>query len=394
MRFQTRAVLAGHSPDPLSDAVTFPIYQTSTYSQSEPNVNKGYCYSRTGNPTRRALEEALAELEKGKFGLAFASGLAAINNTLNILKSGDHVIAGKDLYGGAYRIFTKLYEKFGVSFSFVDITKSELVANAIKPDTRLIWIESPSNPLLSIADIGKIADIAHKKGILVVVDNTFATPYLQRPLTLGADIVLHSTTKYLGGHSDVIGGGIVVDNPDLHEQLKFFQNAVGAVPGPQDCFLVVRGIKTLGLRMERHCQNALAVAEFLKNHPLVKSVYYPGLIEHPGHFIAKNQMENGFGGIVSFEIDGGEACARAFASSTRIFLLAESLGSVRSLLCHPPTMTHASVPREVRIANGISDSLIRLSIGIEDAEDLIADLKRGLESAERVGKTREAVRHG
>lgn len=385
MKFETLSIHAGQPNDPRTGAVTFPIFQTSTFAQESPGVTRGYSYSRTENPTREALERNLAELEGGAHGLAFASGLAAVNTVLNTLRTGDHVIAGRDLYGGSYRIFTKVYGKFGVDFSFADTTDLSAIRRAITPATKILWLESPSNPLLSITDIRAAAAIARERGILTVVDNTFATPYLQRPLDLGSDIVLHSTTKYLNGHSDVIGGGIVTNNPDLREQLKFYQNAVGAIPGPQDCFLVLRGIKTLALRMEKHCANARAVAGFLKEHPRARRVFYPGLPDHPGHAVAARQMKD-FGAVVSFEIDGDAAEAKRFAATTRLFTLAESLGSVKSLLCHPPTMTHASVEPEVRKERGISDSLIRLSVGCEDAGDLIDDLRNALEAGERGGQ--------
>ena len=375
--FDTRAIHAGQPSDAATGSVTFPIYQTSTFEQIEPGVHKGFCYSRTNNPTRQALEENLAALEEGNFGVAYGSGLAAVNGVLNLLRSGDHVIACRDLYGGSYRIFTKLYAKFGLEFSFVDTTKLEEVAGAIRPNTRLLWLESPSNPLLAITDITAAAALAKTHNVLTLVDNTFATPYLQQPLKLGADIVLHSTTKYLNGHSDVIGGCVITNDPEVAAELKFFQNAVGAVPGPQDCFLVLRGIKTLSVRMERHCENARAVADFLRVHPKVAKVYFPGLADHAGHAIAAKQMKD-FGAIISFELDANAEEAKRFTTQTQLFALAESLGSVRSLLCHPPTMTHASVEAEVRRRNGISDGLIRLSVGIESERDLIRDLDQAL----------------
>ena len=374
--FDTLAIHAGQPNDDATGSVTVPIHQTSTFGQEEPGVNKGFCYSRTGNPTRSALEANLAALEGGRFGLAFASGLAAVNTVLNLLKSGDHVVAGKDLYGGSYRIFTKVYRKLGIDFSFVDITSAAEVEAALRPETRLLWLESPSNPLLQMVDLAATAAVARARGVLTVVDNTFATPYLQRPLALGADVVVQSTTKYLAGHSDVIGGALVTDDEALHAELKFHQNAVGAVPGPQDCFLVLRGIKTLAVRMDRHCANAREIAARLESHPRVRRIYYPGLASHPGHAIAARQMK-GFGGVISFELEGAEE-ARAFASRVRLWTLAESLGSVKSLLCHPATMTHASVEPEVRRRNGISDGLIRLSTGIEDVRDLAADLEQAL----------------
>ena len=375
--FDTLAIHAGQPNDEGTGSVTFPIHQTSTYGQEAPGVNKGYCYSRTGNPTRSALEANLAALEGGRFGLAFASGLAAVNTVLNLLKSGDHVVAGRDLYGGSYRIFTKVYAKLGIEFSFVDITRVAEIEAALRPNTRLLWLESPSNPLLEIVDLAASAAVARARGVRTVVDNTFATPYLQQPLALGADIVLQSTTKYLAGHSDVIGGALIANDEALYTDLKFHQNAVGAIPGPQDCFLVLRGTKTLAVRMERHCANARALATFLEKHPRVARVYFPGLPSHPGHDIAVRQMRD-FGGVISFELKGGVDEAKAFASSVRLWTLAESLGSVKSLLCHPATMTHASVEPEVRRRNGISDGLIRLSAGIEDVRDLTSDLEKAL----------------
>jgi cystathionine gamma-lyase len=377
-QFDTLAIHPGSSTDHQAGAVIFPIYQTSTYAQIEPGVTRGFCYSRTENPTRRALEECLASLEGASFGLCFASGMAAISACLNLLSCGDHVVACRDLYGGAYRIFTKVYRRFGIEFSFVETTCLDEVERAIRPETRLLWLESPSNPLLKITDLAGAAELARRRGVRVVVDNTFATPYLQRPLSLGADIVLHSTTKYLNGHSDVIGGAVVTNDPELSEQLRFLQNAVGAVPGPQDCFLTLRGVKTLSLRMDRHCENARRIAEYLESHPRVARVHYPGLASHPGHETARRQQRD-FGAIISFELDADVEEAKRFATRTRLFTLAESLGSVVSLLCHPPTMTHASVEPEVRRANGVSDGLIRLSVGLEDARDLVADLEQALE---------------
>ncbi|MCG3132138.1 MAG: Cystathionine beta-lyase [Phycisphaerae bacterium] len=378
--FDTIAIHGGAFDDPLSGSVNVPVYQTVTYGQDEVGGTPAYCYSRTGNPTRTALERQLATLEGAEHGLAFASGMAAINNVLNVLKSGDHVVAGQDLYGGAYRIFTKLYAKFGVTFTFVDTTDPANVAGAITRRTRLLWLESPSNPLLRLTDIEACAGIARRAGVVSVVDNTFATPVLQRPLDLGADVVVHSTTKSLAGHSDVLGGAILTRDAELHEPFRFFQNAVGAVPGPQDCFLVLRGLRTVGLRVERHCLNARRVAEFLAEHPAVKRVYYPGLASHPQYALARRQQRD-FGGVVSFELGDDVEAVKRFASGCRLWTLAESLGGVKSLWCHPPTMTHASVEPEVRRGNGIRDGLIRLSVGIEDAEDLIADLAAALECA-------------
>jgi cystathionine gamma-lyase len=343
-------------------------------------VHKGFCYSRTGNPTRSALEENLAALEEARYGLAFASGLAAVNGVLSLLRTGDHVVACRDLYGGTYRLFTKLYRKFGVEFTFVDDTSAPALAAAFRPQTRLLWLETPSNPLLRITDLRAASAAARAHGVLTVVDNTFATPYLQRPLQLGADLVVHSTTKYLAGHSDVIGGALVTDDGALFEDLKYFQNAIGAIPGPQDCFLVLRGTKTLSLRMDRHCASAQKIAEFLLRHEEVAAVHFPGLPSHPGHETARRQMK-GFGGVVSFELAGGEEAARAFLKELRLWTLGESLGSVKSLLCQPATMTHASVEPDVRRAAGIADGLLRLSVGIEDADDLIADLDQALETS-------------
>lgn len=387
--FDTLAIHSGQPNDEQTGSVTFPIHQTSTFAQIEPGVTKGFSYGRTENPTRRALEQCLASLENARYGLAFASGLAAINTALNLLKAGDHVVACRDLYGGAYRIFTKVYAKFGIDFSFADTTNLDEIQRAITPRTRFLWLESPSNPLLKITDLAAASRIAHERGVLSVVDNTFATPYLQRPLELGADLVVHSTTKYLNGHSDVIGGGIVLNDPKLYEQVKFFQNAVGAVPGPQDCFLTLRGIKTLGVRMDRHCANARKVADFLAAHPKVARVHFPGFATHPGHEIAARQQRD-FGAMVSFELKCDVEQAKRFTTRTRIFTLAESLGSVKSLLCHPPTMTHASVEPEVRRKVGIPDGLIRLSVGIEDPRDLLRDLEQAIEGV-KVGNPEVAA---
>jgi len=377
MQFPTVAIHSTRRDDDPTGAVTAPIFQTSTYEQIEPGVHRGYGYSRTENPTRRALEETLAALEGGAHGLAFASGLAAASAALSLLSAGDHVVAGRDLYGGAYRLFTKVFARFGVTFTFVDATDVGAVRAAFRPEMKLLWLETPSNPLLAITDLEAACALARARDVIALVDNTFATPWLQRPLELGADVVLHSTTKYLNGHADVIGGALVVKSKALFERLKFLQNAVGAVPGPQDCFLVLRGVKTLDLRMERHCANARAVAEFLVAHEKVAAVHWPGLPTHPGHETAKRQMKD-FGAVLSFELKADAAAAKAFTKRTKLFALAESLGSVRSLLCHPPTMTHASVEPEVRKKNGISDGLIRLSVGCEAASDLVADLAQAL----------------
>lgn len=374
MRFETKAIHAGQSPDPTTGAVIPPIYQTSTYVLEAPGKDKGYVYSRTSNPTRTALEKNLAALENGRYGLGFASGMAAENTVMNLFGSGSHVICNDDLYGGTYRLFIQLYKNYGLSFNFVDAVDPKNIEENIKDNTKLIWIETPTNPLLKIIDIEKIAQISQKHHLLLAVDNTFATPYLQQPLSLGADIIVHSTTKYLAGHCDVIGGAIVVSDKELYERLSFFQNAVGGVPGPFDCWLVLRGIKTLALRMERHCLNALKIAQYLNDHPKVARVYYPGLSSHPQHELAKKQMK-GFGGMISFELKGDQKFAEKFISSTRFFLLAESLGGVESLICHPATMTHASIPREERLKAGFKDELIRISVGVENVEDLMEDLE-------------------
>jgi cystathionine gamma-lyase len=375
--FSTRAIHAGQANDPLTGAISCPIYQTSTFGQTEIGQEPEYCYTRTGNPTRTALEKNLAALENARFALAFASGMSAINTVLNLLQSGDHVVACADLYGGAYRIFTKLYAKFGVTFTFVDTTDLARVESALRRNTRVVWLETPSNPLLRVTDIRACAAIARAAGAWIVVDNTFATPVLQSPLALGADLVVHSTTKYLNGHGDVLGGAVVTNSAELAEQLQFFQNTVGAVPGPQDCFLVLRGVKTLALRVERHCASARRIAAFLAEHPAVREVYYPGSRSHPQHEVAKAQMRD-FGGIVSFKLDDDLEKIKTFARRCNLWTLAESLGAVKSLFCHPPTMTHASVDPDVRRANGLTDGLIRLSVGLEDADDLIQDLDRAL----------------
>lgn len=379
MRLETKAIHAGQPPDPSTGAIMTPIYQTSTYVVEAPGKNKGYEYSRTSNPTRTALEENLAALENGKYGLAFASGMAAINTIMNLFTPGSHVICNDDLYGGTHRLFTHLYENYGFSFDFVDAGDTKNVEEKIREDTKLIFIETPSNPLLKMVDIEKVAGIAHRNNLPLAVDNTFATPFLQQPLSLGADIIVHSTTKYLGGHSDIVGGGIVVSDQKLYERLSFFQNAVGAVPGPMDCWLVLRGIKTLALRMERHCQNALKIGRYLENHPKVARVLYPGLSSHPQHQLARKQM-SGFGGMISVELRGDFESAEKFIRSTNLFALAESLGGVESLICHPATMTHASIPREERLKAGFKDELIRLSVGVENVDDLIEDLENAFKT--------------
>ena len=378
MKKATQFIHAGAHPDPSTGAIMTPIYQTSTYVQEAPGVHKGYEYARSQNPTRFALEEALAVIEEGNFGLAFGSGVAATDAVMKLLKPGDEVIAANDMYGGTYRLFSKIYEKFGIVFHYVDMSLMSNIQAKINANTKLIWAETPTNPLMNIADIKAIASLAKENKILLCVDNTFASPALQNPLTLGADIVMHSATKYLGGHSDVIQGALVINDKALRDELYFIQKSCGAVPGPMDCFLVLRGIKTLGIRMERHSQNGERIAHYLKAHPAVKKVYWPGFEDHPGHAIAKAQMKS-FGGMISFELknDSMEA-ARKLLSSTHLFSLAESLGGVESLINHPASMTHASIPREERIKNGLSDTLIRLSVGIEDADDLIADLEQAM----------------
>ena len=377
-RFDTRAIHAGQPDDAATGAIAVPVYQTSTFAQAEPGVHQGYAYARSENPTRTALEANLAALEGARFGLAFASGLAAVHNVLTLLSAGDHVVSCADLYGGSYRLFTKLYARLGITFTFVDATDLVAVERAFQANTRLLWLESPSNPLLRITDIAACSAVAHARRVTAVVDNTFASPVLQQPLALGADIVVHSTTKYLNGHSDVIGGAVLTSAPELHERLRFFQNAVGAVPGPQDCSLVLRGIKTLGLRVGRHCANAHAIAGWLAADARVDRVHYPGLATHPQHALASRQMSD-FGGIVSFEL-ADEPAARAFTRAVKLWTVAESLGGPWSLLCHPPTMTHASVEPEVRRRNGIADGLVRLSPGLEDVRDLIEDLDQALSS--------------
>lgn len=355
-----------------------PIYQTSTYVQEAPGKNKGYEYARSQNPTRKALEDALAVIENGKFGLSFASGVAATDAVIKLLEPGDEIIAANDLYGGTFRLFNKVFAKFGLKFIYVNMDNPENINAHITGKTKLIWIETPTNPLINIIDIAAVAAIAKKHNILVAVDNTFATPYLQNPLDLGADIVMHSVTKYLGGHSDVIQGGLVMNDADLRERLYFIQKSSGAVPGPMDCFLVLRGIKTLHVRMDRHCDNGEKIAHFLRNHPKVGKVYWCGFEDHPGYAVAKKQMRR-FGSMLSFTLkDDSVEEAKRLLSSTKLFSLAESLGGVESLINHPASMTHASIPREDRIRNGLSDSLIRLSVGIEDADDLIEDLTQAI----------------
>jgi cystathionine gamma-lyase len=372
--FATRAIHAGQSPDPTTGAIMTPVYMTSTYVQSSPGVHKGWEYSRTHNPTRRAYENCMASLESGKYGFAFASGCAATTVILHLIKGGDHVIAMDDMYGGTFRLFDKVLRHDGMEFSFVDLTKVENFEKAIKPNTKMVWLETPTNPTLKLVDIKKICAIAKAKGILVAVDNTFMSPYFQRPLELGADIVVHSATKYIGGHSDVVGGVAVTSREDIAERMAFLSNSMGPIQGPFDSFMCLRSLKTLPLRMKAHQENAMAVARFLEGHPKVEKVIYPGLESHPQHALAKEQM-HGYGGMITFYIKGGIEAARKFLESVEIFALAESLGGVESLIEHPAIMTHASVPAENRKALGIDDTLIRLSVGIEDLNDLMADLK-------------------
>jgi len=378
MKLATKLIHAGATPDPSTGAIMTPIFQTSTYVQEAPGVNKGFEYARSQNPTRKALEEALAIIENGKFGLAFSSGVAATDAVIKLLAPGDEVICANDMYGGTYRLFTKVFEKFGIAFTYVDTTNVSNVQAAITDKTKLVWLETPTNPLMNITDIASVAAITKAKKILLAVDNTFASPYLQNPLDLGADIVMHSVTKYLGGHSDVIQGCLVMNDAELREKLYFIQKSCGAVPGPMDCFLVLRGIKTLGVRMKAHCENGAKIANWLRSNAKVGKVYWPGFEDHPGHAVARKQMR-GFGGMISFELknDSVEEAKRVL-SSTHLFSLAESLGGVESLINHPASMTHASIPREERIKNGLSDSLIRLSVGIEDADDLIQDLQKAI----------------
>jgi cystathionine beta-lyase len=368
--------------DPLTGAISVPIYQTSTFVQEAPGINKGYDYARTGNPTRAALEALIAQLEEGEVGAAFGSGLAAIDAVVKLLESGDEILAVDDLYGGAFRLFTQIYQKFGITVNYVDATKAENVFNAITPKTKLIWIETPTNPTLKISDITAIAKIAKASGCWLCVDNTFASPALQKPLTLGADIVVHSATKYLGGHSDLIAGLVVTRERELGEKIKFIQNASGAILSPFDSWLVIRGIETLPLRIKQHCANAQRIAEYLEQHPAVDKVYYPGLSSHVNHDIASKQAK-GFGGIVSFTLkNDAEQAAVQFVSATKLFLLAESLGGIKSLVSHPANMTHKSIPAEKRRAAGVADSLIRLSVGLEDADDLIKDLEQAFVKAD------------
>lgn len=378
MKFNTKVIHAGVHPDPSTGAIMTPIYQTSTYVQDGPGNHKGFEYARTQNPTRQALEENLAALENGYGGICFGSGMAAMDAVIKLLKNGDDVLATNDLYGGSYRLLVRIFQNFGVGSRFIPMQDIDFIKSQIQSNTKLIWIETPTNPLLNIIDITAVCKIAKEKNILVCVDNTFASPYLQNPLDLGADLVLHSATKYLGGHSDVVHGAVIAKTKDLYEQLKFIQNASGAVPGPMDCFLILRGIKTLHLRIQRSCENASILAEYLLTHPKISRVLYPGFTSHPNHHIAKSQMKD-FGAMISFDLkDGLFESAKKVLSNTKWFACAESLGGVESLIGHPASMTHASIPREERIANGLTDSLIRLSVGIEDVEDLKNDLDQAL----------------
>lgn len=377
MKFSTKAIHVGQEPDPATGAIITPIYQTSTYVQEGLGQHKGYEYSRTHNPTRTALEQCLAALEGGEHGLAFASGMAACNTVMNLLSSGDHVIVGDDVYGGVYRLFERVMRRYNIDFTYVDASQTAEVEAAVRGQTKMLWLETPTNPLLKLADLATLSAIAREHNLISVVDNTFASPYFQRPLELGIDIVVHSTTKYLGGHSDVVGGAIVTARGDLNETLRFHQNAVGGVPGPFDSWLTLRGLKTLALRMQRHEENAMEIARFLDRHEKIEKVIYPGLPGHPQHQLAMKQM-SGFGGMLSVVVRGGLPQAQKLLQRTKLFALAESLGGVESLIGHPATMTHASIPREIRESRGIVDGLVRLSVGIEDREDLIKDLERAL----------------
>ncbi|HEY3447881.1 MAG TPA: cystathionine gamma-synthase [Myxococcales bacterium] len=377
MRFETLAIHAGQEPDPTTGAIMTPVYLTSTYVQAGPGQHKGYEYSRTQNPTRKALQDCLAALEGAKFGLAFGSGLAASDMLMHLLDAGDHVVCSDDVYGGTFRIFDKVFKRAGLTFSFVDLTDLKNLEAAISPKTKLVWVETPTNPMLKLVDLAGVSEICRRRKVLSVCDNTFMTPYLQRPLELGIDVVAHSTTKYLNGHSDVVGGFACTNDPALAERMYFLQNAVGGVPGPMDSFLVLRGVKTLPVRMDRHQENAARIADYLQAHPKVEKVTWPGLPSHPQHALAKKQMK-GFGGMLTFVVKGGLPAAKKFLESVRIFACAESLGGVESLIEHPAIMTHASVPPETRQKLGIHDGFIRLSVGIENAEDLIEDLKMAL----------------
>ena len=378
MKFGTKAIHAGQEPDPTTGAIMTPIYQTSTYAQASPGQHKGYEYARTQNPTRTALEANLASLENARFGRCFSSGMGATDAILKTLDPGDEIVSTNDLYGGTYRIFTKIYERYGLKFTFVNMQDLESVKKALSPKTRLVWIETPTNPMMSIVDIGAVVNLAKSVGAKTVVDNTFASPYLQNPMDMGADMVMHSVTKYIAGHSDVVMGFVGSNDPAIDEQIGFVQNSSGAIPGPQDCFLVLRGIKTLHVRMDRHCDNGEQVARYLQDHPKVKHVYWPGFEDHANHEVAKKQMKR-FGGMISFVLsDDSQSAAFKVLENLKVFTLAESLGGVESLAGHPASMTHASIPREQRLEAGLTDSLIRLSVGIEDIEDLIEDLKKAI----------------
>ncbi len=377
MKFATKAIHAGQEPDPSTGAVITPIFQTSTYAQTGLGEHKVYEYSRTQNPTRAALQDCLAALENGRYGLAFASGMAAEQTVLSLLSAGDHIVSCDDLYGGSYRIFERIMSRYNVETSYVSAGNTAEYEQAIRPNTKMVWLETPTNPLLRLVDIAAVVEIAHRHNLLVVVDNTFASPYLQQPLNLGADIVIHSTTKYINGHSDVIGGAIVLNDANVYESLKFYQNAAGGVPSPFDAWLTLRGIKTLAVRMRQHEENAHTVARFLAEHPRVEKVYYPGLAEHPDHELAKRQMK-GFGGMVSFQFKGVVADVDKMVRRFKVFTLAESLGGIESLVCHPASMTHGSIPKEIRESRGLTDTLLRLSVGIEDIEDILADLEQAL----------------
>jgi cystathionine gamma-lyase len=387
--FATRAIHQSQGSDPSTGALITPIFQTSTFELTELGQNKGYQYARTHNPTRTALEECLASLENARYGVACASGLAAVSVVAGILKAGDHVIVGEDVYGGVYRLFERVFSRYDIRFTYVNTRNIDAVAAAIQPNTKLVWLETPTNPLLRLADLAAVGELAAKHKLIYVVDNTFATPYFQRPLEFGANVIVHSTTKYLSGHSDIIGGAVITSDDDLYEQIKFTQNATGAVPGPMDCYLALRGIKTLALRMREHERNAQTIAQFLESHPQVEAVYYPGLESHPQHELAKRQM-TGFGGMVSFVVKGGLPASRALVNSTQLFALAESLGGVKSLLCHPSSMTHAPIPLDVQKHCGIVQGLIRLSVGIEGSQDLIKDLEQALDKA-TIASSRQLV---
>jgi cystathionine gamma-lyase len=377
MKFATKAIHAGQEPDPSTGAIMTPIFQTATYAQAGLGENKGFEYSRTSNPTRSVLEACMAALEDGKYGLAFASGMAAESAILSLLSAGDHIVSCDDLYGGSYRIFERVMRRYTVETSYVPAGDLDAYEKAIRPNTKMVWLETPTNPLLRLVDIRAIAEIAHRHKLLVVVDNTFASPYFQQPLKLGADIVVHSTTKYINGHSDVVGGALVLNDEEAYEAIKFYQNAAGGVPSPFDAWLILRGIKTLAVRMRQHEENARAVAGFLAEHPRVEKVYYPGLVSHPDHELAKRQM-SGFGGMVSFQLKGSLVDIAQIVRRFKVFALAESLGGVESLVCHPASMTHGSIPKDIRESRGLTDTLLRLSVGIEDKEDLMRDLEQAL----------------